>query len=76
MGCIQIPSETLSGEALRALIEEFVSRDGTDYGLEERTLATKRDAVVGQLKRGDVAIVFDTESETCNIILKEQLDQR
>ena len=39
MGCIQIPSETLSGEALRALIEEFVSRDGTDYGLEERTLA-------------------------------------
>jgi uncharacterized protein YheU (UPF0270 family) len=75
MGFTQIPSETISREALLGLIEEFVSRDGTDYGLEERTLEKKRDAVASQLKRGDVAIVFDTETETCNIILKEQLDQ-
>jgi hypothetical protein len=50
------------------LIEEFVTRDGTDYGEREHTLEQKKRAVARQLERGEVVIVFDPESETCNII--------
>ncbi len=38
-----IPHRELSPEALQGLIEEFVTRDGTDYGESEAALATKVD---------------------------------
>ena len=69
----KIPVEALSPQALDGLIEEFVTRDGTDYGAEERTLDDKKDAVRRQLDSGDVAIVFDPETETANIILKDDV---
>jgi uncharacterized protein len=69
----KIPVEALSPQALDGLIEEFVTRDGTDYGTEERTLDDKKDAVRRQLDSGDVAIVFDAETETANIILKNDV---
>ena len=75
MGFVQIPTETMSREALDGLIEEFVTREGTDYGVEERTLEEKKGAVMSQIGRGDVVVVFDQESETCNIILKEDLNR-
>lgn len=67
---VEIPMNRLSREALDGLIEEFVTRDGTDYGLQEQTLEQKKIAVIRQLERGEIAIVFDSESETCNIIVK------
>ena len=70
---VKIPVEALSPQALDGLIEEFVTRDGTDYGAEERTLDDKKDAVRRQLDSGDVAIVFDPETQTSNIILKDEL---
>jgi uncharacterized protein YheU (UPF0270 family) len=73
MDFVEVPVESLSREALDGLIDEFVSREGTDYGLEEHTFEMKRDAVRRQLDRGDAVIVFDPESETSNIILKEKL---
>ena len=72
----KIPVEALSPQALDGLIEEFVTRDGTDYGVEERTLDDKKDAVRRQLDSGDVAIVFDPETQTSNIILKDELRKR
>ena len=48
MRIVQIPVEALSGQALDGLIEEFVTRDGTDYGAEERTLDDKKSAVKGR----------------------------
>jgi len=68
---VEIPASRLSREALDGLIEEFVTRDGTDYGLQEHTLEQKKSAVARQLDRGEVVIVFDPESETCNIIPKD-----
>jgi uncharacterized protein len=70
---VQIPAESISQEALEGLVEEFVTRNGTDYGDREYLLEEKKDAVIMQINRGDVVIVFDPESETCNIILKEEL---
>ena len=38
----------LNPEALRGIIEEFITRDGTDYGDLEVTLATKMAQVRNQ----------------------------
>ena len=76
MRFVQIPVEALSRGALDGLIEEFVTRDGTDYGTEERTLDDKKSAVVRQLDRGEVVIVFDPETQTSNIIIKDDLRLR
>jgi len=69
---VEIPVGRISPEALDGLIEEFVTRDGTDYGEQEQTLEAKKRAVAGQLDRGEVVIVFDPESETCNLVPKTQ----
>ena len=65
----EVPASALSPEALRALIEEFVTRDGTDYGARERSLAEKVEDLRRQLERGEARIVFDPESETVNIVV-------
>jgi hypothetical protein len=54
---------------LRRLIEEFVTRDGTDYGAIERTLEQKVAAVVRQLEIGEAAIVVDVDHDTIDIVL-------
>jgi len=70
---MQIPFEKLSSQALDGLIDEFVTRDGTDYGIEERSLDEKKSAIRRQLHSGEIVIVFDTVTETPNIILKDEL---
>ena len=65
---LEIPHGGLSQEALQALIEEFVSRDGTDYGLRERTLESKVREVRALLDRGEARIGFDPISSTANIV--------
>jgi uncharacterized protein YheU (UPF0270 family) len=50
--------------------EEFVTRDGTDYGAAEKTLDEKVADVRRQLERGQAAIVYDAASDTINIVPK------
>jgi len=68
MPAIKIPYDQLSPEALQGVIEEFVTRDGTDYGEVEISLETKINQVLAQLKSGKAVIVFDQKSETCTIL--------
>jgi len=68
---MEIPYQQLSADALRALIEEFVSRDGTDYGEKEVPLERKVMQVEGFLRKGSVAIVFDSHTESCDIVVRE-----
>lgn len=63
-----IPTDKLSHEALAAIIDEFVTREGTDYGHTEQNLEAKCLQVRRQLESGDVVVVFDAEEETCNLI--------
>jgi len=67
---VEVPHAQLAPEVLRRLIEEFVTRDGTDYGAIERTLAEKVAVVMQQLATGEAAIVVDTESETVDIVAR------
>lgn len=70
---IALSPDQLSPEALRGLIQEFVTRDGTDYGAVERSLETKIEEVHAQLVSGEARIVFDPETETTNIVLARNL---
>ena len=49
-----IPYEKISPEAQKGLIEEFVTRPGTDTGYTKKTLEENVDMVMKKLKMGDV----------------------
>jgi hypothetical protein len=68
-----IPFDKLSPEALQTLIEEFVTRDGTDTGYEKKSFENDVVMVKKQLKRVDAVIVYDQNSQTSNIVLKDHL---
>jgi uncharacterized protein YheU (UPF0270 family) len=70
---IIIPYEKMSMEALEGLIEEFVTRDGTDTGYEKKSLVNDVAMVKGQLKRGDAVIVYDKSTKTSNIVSRDHL---
>jgi uncharacterized protein len=72
MGII-IPHDKLSQEALLGLIEEFVTRDGTDTGYTDGSLEGSVEMVMRQLKRRDVFIVYDEATGTANIVPKEDV---
>jgi uncharacterized protein YheU (UPF0270 family) len=64
----EVPYTQLAPEVLRRLVEEFVTRDGTDYGEVEKSLDDKVAAVLRQLERGEALIVFDREAASVNIV--------
>ena len=70
---LSIPYRQLSPEALTGIIEEFINREGTDYGDKIYSLEEKRNQLLLQLEREEAFIVFDPESESCNIISRAQL---
>ena len=63
-----IPFSGLSFEAFDALLEEVVSRDGTDYGDIELSLDVKKQLLKCNLEQGLAFLVFDPMSESCNIV--------
>ena len=66
---VEVAYGALSPEALRGVIEEYVTRAGTDYGAREKGIEEKIADVQQQLERGDAVIVFDTAAATTNIVL-------
>lgn len=66
-----IPHEQLSDDALRGLMEEFITREGTDYGWET-SLERKVEQVKAQIQRGDVVIVFDPATESVSLLTRQQ----
>ena len=71
---VDIELNQISPEALRGLVEEFVTREGTDYGNEEGsgrewTLDEKVAQITDQLDKGEARIVFDLELGTASIVV-------
>jgi hypothetical protein len=64
-----IPMDALSAEALAGVIEAFILREGTDYGLHETPFADKIGQVRRQLEAGDARILFDPVTETVHVAL-------
>jgi uncharacterized protein YheU (UPF0270 family) len=73
---VEVPASALSPEALEALVDDFTSREGTDYGEREYSLADKRAHVLAGIARGEVVIVFDPKSETATLVTRRELRGR
>lgn len=71
-----IPHTELNPDTLRALVEEFITRAGTDYGETEIPLDRKVDQVIAQLVRGEAFIVYSELHETCTIVSRQELAQQ
>ena len=67
-----IPFEHLSQDALYGLIEEFITREGTDYGLYEVDLPDKIEQVLQQVRSQEVVIVFDVATESTSLMTQQQ----
>lgn len=63
-----IPYQQLAPETLTALLEDYVTRDGTDYGEVEQSLEIKVEQVRQLLARKEVVIAFDPHTETVGVI--------
>ncbi|WP_062816465.1 YheU family protein [Alcanivorax sp. NBRC 102024] len=72
---IIVPWKDLPPDTLTNLIEEFVTRDGTDYGDQEVATSTKVEQVRTQLKQQEAFIVFDEVTESVSVMGKEQAEE-
>jgi uncharacterized protein YheU (UPF0270 family) len=70
---IRVPPDDLQPDTLRALVESFVLREGTDYGALEASLDDKVAQVLVQLRRGDAHITFDPATESVNVVVTSAL---
>ena len=66
---VDVPYERLDPETLRNVIEEFVTRDGSDWGEAGGTLEEKISQVMQQLRSRKIKIVFELNSESTNIVV-------
>lgn len=65
-----IPYTLLSEDVLQNLIEDFVTREGTDNG-DETPLETRVQRVRYALQRKDAVIAFDPDSQQCTLMLRQ-----
>lgn len=72
---VRVPADALVPETLKQLIEEFVTREGTDYGGTDIALSSKTSAVERQLRSGDAVIIYDPSEQTVNIVTRQIADQ-
>lgn len=64
---VLVPPDELSADLLRAVIEAFVLREGTEYGERDYTLDEKVAHVELQLRKGEARIVFDPNTQSVDI---------
>ena len=67
-----VPWQDINPDTLNQLLEEFASRDGTDYGAYETRLADKVAQLEIQLKQKRIVVVYSELHETVNIVPAEQ----
>jgi uncharacterized protein len=66
---VRLAPDDLEPDTLRAVVESFVLREGTDYGEHEMSLDDKVAQVLVQLRRGEAHITFDPASESVNVVV-------
>jgi len=68
-----VPYQMLSPQALGAVVEDFITREGAIHGHREVELSDKIEIVMDQLRRGAAVIVFDELTESCSLSMTDRL---
>jgi len=67
---IDVPFDQLNPDTLRNMIEEFVTREWSDWSDTGYSLEDKVAQVLRQLKEKKATVVFDLTSRTANIVIR------
>ncbi|MDG9928862.1 MULTISPECIES: YheU family protein [unclassified Pseudomonas] len=67
-----IPHQMLEADTLTRLLEDFVTREGTDNG-DDTPLQTRIERARHALEKGQAVIVFDPDSQQCQLALREEV---
>ena len=70
-----VPWQQINTDTLHQLLEEFASRDGTDYGAYETSLVDKVSQLKIQLKQKRILVVYSELHESINIVPAEQFTE-
>lgn len=62
-----IPWQELEESTLYNVLDSFILREGTDYGIRELSLEEKRERLLAQLKVNKVVIVWSELHESLDI---------
>jgi len=65
---VDVSFDQIDPETLLNMIQEFVARDGADWGEPGGALEGKVAQVIKQLKNKQVKFVFDLNAKTANIV--------
>ncbi len=63
---MRIPHRQLPAKTLNAVVQEFVTRDGTDH----TPVVDRVEDVIRLLDEGCAELHYDTDSGTCNIRIR------
>ena len=69
---VEVPPQRLQPDVLQALLEEYASRDGTDYGERELALEQKVGRLHNQLQRRDLLLVCEVDGEHWDLLPADQ----
>ena len=67
-----VPWQNINTDTLNHLLEEFASRDGTDYGAYETSLEDKVVQLKVQLQQNRIVVVYSELHESVNIVSADQ----
>jgi uncharacterized protein YheU (UPF0270 family) len=72
---VRVPPALLAAPTLEALLQEYASRDGTDYGMVEIELAEKVSRLRQQLDTGELQLLYDEDSEQWDLVAAPDAQQ-
>jgi uncharacterized protein YheU (UPF0270 family) len=70
-----VPISTLESETLLQVIQSFVLREGTDYGVDDISIEDKVKQVKRQLENGTAVLIFSEHRQSVNIMLTEDYNK-
>ncbi len=70
-----IPYQQLDVMTLNNLIEQYILREGTDYGEVEFSLQQKTQQILTQIKNEEIFIMYSELNESVTLISKQEFQQ-
>ena len=72
---MKIPYQQLDQTTLNNLIEQYILREGTDYGEVEFSLQEKTEQIIQQIKSEDIYIMYSELNESVTLVSKQEFQQ-
>lgn len=72
---MRIPYQQLDEITLNNLIEQYILREGTDYGEVEFSLSEKTQQILQQIKNENIYIMYSELNESVTLVSKQEFQQ-